>query len=215
MTRVAADYSTRIQARLKAASLTVSPDVLAALASYVALLARWNRRINLTAFPLDDPSDAAIDRLIVEPVAGAAAVHPDDRVAVDIGSGGGSPALPLKITAPHLAMVLVESREKKSAFLREAARALALPDVRVATMRMGPEGLTGVNGTADLVTLRAVRADSGIWRAVDQLLSPGGRIFWFRELGGDGADLPDGWTFEERPLVARHALVVGRRGVTA
>ena len=46
---------------------------------------------------------------------------------LDIGSGGGSPAIPLVLTLSRLRLVMVESKTRKSVFLREAIRALELP----------------------------------------------------------------------------------------
>ena len=45
---------------------------------------------------------------------------------MDIGSGGGSPAIPLKLALPHLHLTMVEAKVRKSAFLREASRQLEL-----------------------------------------------------------------------------------------
>ena len=80
--------------------------------------------------------------------------HCTPRV-LDIGSGAGFPALPLKLWAPHIHLTLIESNHKKAAFLREVARALTLTNINVMTdraevvsARLGPN--------ADLVTLRAV-----------------------------------------------------------
>ena len=41
---------------------------------------------------------------------------------MDVGSGGGSPAIPLKLAVPRLALTMVEVKARKSAFLREAVR---------------------------------------------------------------------------------------------
>ena len=59
---------------------------------------RWNRKINLTA--LTDP-DEAIDRLLLEPLVAARYLPvPGEPSLMDIGSGGGSPAIPLKLATP-------------------------------------------------------------------------------------------------------------------
>ena len=144
------------------------------------LLARWNRRVNLTALNVDPPTDDAIDRLLIEPLVAAALIEAADRLAIDVGSGGGSPALPMKIAAPALRMVLVESRGKKCAFLREAVRHLELPDIAVENGRI--EGLaqrSEFQGAADLVTMRAVAPSDELWGSMRVLVKPGGRLFWF------------------------------------
>jgi 16S rRNA (guanine527-N7)-methyltransferase len=179
-----------IEARLMRASTPVDSDVLRTLARYLQLLARWNRRINLTAFDLDRPTDQAIDRLIVEPVRAARELRSEDRVLVDVGSGGGSPALPLKIARPDLQLSMIEARVRKSAFLREAIRELDLKNAFTETTRLGRAGLAALNGTADVVTLRAVRPDHDVLDGVANLLTFGGRLFWFQDTSEDRTALP-------------------------
>ena len=209
---VAVDFGPIVTARLKAADRRVPPESVAKLVTYLDVLALWNRRINLTAFHLDRPSNAAIDRLIVEPLAAAAVIQPGDGVAVDIGSGGGSPALPLKIAMPAWRMVLVESRERKSAFLREAVRQLDLDDVIVKTTRIGADGLSEWNGAVEYVTMRAVRADEHMWRAIARLLRPAGCALWFRDRAeATLSPVPAGWVSEEHPLVGTSVLAIVRR----
>jgi 16S rRNA (guanine527-N7)-methyltransferase len=172
--------ASRLVEQSSRAGLRLSADTAERLAAYLELLARWNRRINLTALPVDPPSDGAIHRLILEPLAAAPLVASTDRLTIDIGSGGGSPALPLKIAVPALRFVLVEARARKSAFLREAVRHLDLAHVSVETCRA--ETLAGsgaLAAAADLVTMRAVRAAPALWSTIDALLSVNGRVFWF------------------------------------
>ena len=175
------DFEQAIHARLGIAGVRIDARSASSLARYLTLLARWNRRINLTAFDLDRPADHAIDRLIVEPVLAAADVRDRDHVVLDVGSGGGSPALPLKIVLPHVRLRLIEARVRKSAFLREAVRELNLDDVDVETFRLERAGRPGLNGTVHAVTMRAVRADVEVFEGVRKLLVPDGRLLWFRD----------------------------------
>jgi len=117
--------------RAEVAGLTVSDELRDSLAAYLLLLSRWTRKINLTSFDLETPTDAAIDRLVIEPLVAAKLVLPTDRFSIDIGSGGGSPAIPMRLAQPNLETVLVEVRERKAAFLREVTRTLRLGNVRV------------------------------------------------------------------------------------
>ena len=55
--------------------------------------------------------------------------------AIDIGSGGGSPAIPLTLAAPRLHMRMVESKTRKAVFLREVIRTLGLGRAEVDTSR--------------------------------------------------------------------------------
>lgn len=197
----AEDFAPLIQSRLAEASVLASTAAISGSATYLALLARWNQRINLTAFNLNQPTDEAIDRLIVEPLSAARFVGAGDRTAVDIGSGGGSPAFPFRLAATDLRMVLIEARTRKSAFLREAARTLQLLDVRVDTARFDTEWLASHPPAVDVVTMRAVRADDELWRALAELVRPGGRLFWFVDLvkspNTTNDDVPkQGWRIE-------------------
>lgn len=159
--------------------------------TYLALLARWNRTINLTALHVDPPDDAAMERLIHEPTRAASLIPKDALLAVDLGSGGGSPAIPLKIACPWLAFVLVESRTRKCAFLREAVRQLGLVDVTVVheVFEDLADERRDLAGAADVVTFRAVRADEPFWSVVLWLLNPTGRALWF---GGQESHVPAG-----------------------
>jgi 16S rRNA (guanine527-N7)-methyltransferase len=170
----------RIADRASRVGIPIETVVSRQLAEYLQLLARWNRRINLTALKVDPPTDEAIDRLLIEPLVAAGRIEPSDRLAVDVGSGGGSPALPMKIAAPELRMVLVESRVKKCAFLREAVRHLALTHVTVENERVEDLATRSeFQGAADLVTMRAVAPNHELWGSMRVLLKPGGRLFWF------------------------------------
>ena len=167
----------RIAQRVALAGASVSADQAAGLAAYLDVLRRWNQKSNLTAFELSPASDAALDRLIVEPVVAAVRLLPSDRLLVDIGSGGGSPAIPLRVMAPQLRVVLVEARTRKSAFLREVVRQLALEGAEVENRRFEElAGRSELQGKADVVTMRAVRIGGDFWVNARNLLHPSGRL---------------------------------------
>jgi 16S rRNA (guanine527-N7)-methyltransferase len=130
-------------------------------------------------------TDEAVDRLLVEPVVAAQHVAPEARTALDVGSGGGSPAIPLKLTVPALTLRMVESKTRKAVFLREALRDLGLRDATVETSRFEellarPE----LHEALDLVTIRAVRVEPRTLVTLQAFLRPGGDLFLFRGPGG-------------------------------
>ena len=88
---------------------------------------------------------------------------------LDIGSGAGFPAVPLKLWAPHIHLTLVESNHKKAAFLREVARALTLTNINVIPDRL--ETLAARPGfpRAQVVTFRAVERFDAILPQADNL----------------------------------------------
>lgn len=174
--------------RAAAQSAPLPVDGAARLARYVELLAHWNRRVNLTSLDIDPPTDAAIDRLIVEPLIAARWVRPTDRRAIDVGSGGGSPAIPMAIACPSLHVTMVESRGKKCAFLRETVRELGLANADVHQGRFGA-GLD-LPGRPELLTVRAVRLDSVFWQLANKYCSKKARVI---ALSASIDELPEGW----------------------
>lgn len=193
------EFHDRLAKRLRKAHLSLDPQVVEALAAYYQLLAVWNQKINLTAFSLTEAQDEAIDRLLVEPLVAArhlTAGHGHLHVAagshprvLDIGSGGGSPAIPLKLAMPGLHLRMVESKTRKSAFLREAVRHLGVSNAEVETAR-AEELLTrpDLHESQDLVTVRAVRVEHKQLVKLQAFLRTGGRLLLFRS--GTGSDAP-------------------------
>jgi 16S rRNA (guanine527-N7)-methyltransferase len=181
----ARDFSTRLQRRAARAGLSLSDDLVARLDTYYALLSRWNQKINLTALA---NLEEAVDRLVLEPLlaarflAGAASL-------IDIGSGGGSPAIPLKLALPDMGLTMVEAKTRKAAFLREAVRQLALSRTRVETAR-AEELLTrpDLHEAFSVVSVRAVRVEARMLNTLQAFAAPGGQILLFR--GPSGPEAP-------------------------
>jgi 16S rRNA (guanine527-N7)-methyltransferase len=92
---------------------------------------------------------------------------------LDIGSGAGFPALPIKIWAPQIQLTLIESNQKKATFLREVARALTLTNVDV----IGERAETLIEHRemrAQVVTLRAVERFDTVLAVAASFVAPGG-----------------------------------------
>jgi 16S rRNA (guanine527-N7)-methyltransferase len=169
-----------LQARAEAARVTIDPEALDKLHAYFDLLSHWNRRINLTSLPLEPPTDRTVDRLFIEPLTAAPLIAPSVAVWFDLGSGGGSPALPLQIVRPIRVLNLVESRERKAAFLREVIRELGLVGSFVLTTRIETlaEDVDSA-AAADLVTVRAVRMSAPLFSQLDRLMKSGAQAILF------------------------------------
>ena len=65
------EFRERVIKRGKKADVQLTAPILEQLEAYYRLLARWNEKINLTALPLKDLTDQAVDRLLIEPLAAA------------------------------------------------------------------------------------------------------------------------------------------------
>jgi 16S rRNA (guanine527-N7)-methyltransferase len=179
-TRVS-EFLARVLERAEANHLLISAESLGLLETYYQLLAQWNDKINLTGIRLAELSDQGIDRLFIEPLA-AARFFPETAIDwFDIGSGGGSPALPLKIVHPVARLTMVESKVRKAAFLREAVRSLALRDALVENATAAEiAGQLHRRQSADVVTVRALKIDAALLDAASTLLRSGGRLLLFR-----------------------------------
>ncbi|MXY23319.1 MAG: 16S rRNA (guanine(527)-N(7))-methyltransferase RsmG [Acidobacteria bacterium] len=175
--------------RASLAGVAVGGATAQTLAIYLDLVRRWNARMNLTA--LDGP-DQAIDRLIVEPLAAARHI-PLGASVIDIGSGNGSPAIPLRIARPDLVAVrLVESRMRRGVFLREVIRELRLDRVVVENDRY--EALLedpALHDAHDALTLRGVAWDVAVLSRLQRFLRPGGLICLFASGRADGQGVDD------------------------
>jgi 16S rRNA (guanine527-N7)-methyltransferase len=170
----------RLAKRASKAGVPLSKVAIAGLCQYFELLRKWNRKVSLTSLPVDEEGDEAIDRLLVEPVIAAKYLPRPDAEVLDIGSGGGSPAIPMKIAAPEMALRMVESKTRKAAFLREIVRTLDLDRTSVDAVRS--EELLArpmLHDAADVVTMRAVRVDRKTLSQVQSFIKPGGSLFLF------------------------------------
>jgi 16S rRNA (guanine527-N7)-methyltransferase len=176
------------------------------LAAYVGLLLSWGDRINLTAAK---SREALIADHLPDSFAIAARLGRNDagpREVVDVGSGGGLPAIPLALLRPTDRFSLVEATGKKVAFLRTAVRELGLSErVRVEHRRVGPPGEE--SGAFQVAISRAMLAPPEWMALARHLVRAGGTVFCLAtaELteAGDGLKLvdqaayrPDRWVIE-------------------
>jgi 16S rRNA (guanine527-N7)-methyltransferase len=140
------------------------------LSAYLALLLKWNAKMNLTS--VRQPEEI-VSRHFGESLFAAKLLlgNASADSVIDLGSGAGFPGLPLAIYAADTPVTLIESQNKKATFLKEVARALDLKYVKVFTGR-GED----FKGTADLVTMRAVEKFERAAAVAARLVSPSGRL---------------------------------------
>lgn len=215
------EFQERVRRRARRAGVTTSSELIAQLEAYYRLLAAWNTKINLTGVDLGDLPPEAVDRLFIEPLVAAKHIPAGaPRRLIDIGSGGGSPAIPLALAAPNVQLLMVESKTRKSVFLREAVRTLQLPAADVATARFEellsrPE----LHEAHDVLTVRAVRIEARVLMTLQAFLKPGGLMFLFRASGGpdpvDAITPPLAWraTFPLVESVRSRLVVLEKRPV--
>ena len=188
----------RLRRLAKEADVELDEALAERLGAFVELLRRWNAKLNLTRL---DRDDAGLSRLAIEPLA-ALPYLPRQGTLVDIGSGGGSPAVPVKLALPELGLRMVEARARKAAFLREAVRHLGLERTEVLAGRY--EALLSrseLQKAHDALTVRGVRLSPEALRRLQAFVAPGGALLLFR-----GPEPQDAWS-DASPALTREASV--------
>ena len=160
-----------VDARFTVIGAALPQGAAAKLSAYLVLLAKWNRVYNLTA--IREP-----EKMATHHVADALSVLPHlpqqaGLRLLDVGSGGGVPGLPLAIARPDWHVTVLDSNQKKGAFLRQAAIELALTNVEAVTARIEEYSPTA---RFDVIISRAFAELSQFVEASLPRLAPGGRI---------------------------------------
>ena len=206
------EFRDRLVRRARRADVALPPELVTSLETYVRLLSRWNEKINLTALPVARLDDEAVDRLLVEPLVAARFAPSDTKTLLDVGSGSGSPAIPLALALPGVRLRMVESKTRKAVFLTEVCRELGLKDAIVETARFEqllarPE----LHEWSDVLSVRAVRVENRVLLTLQAFVRAGGQLFWFRTATGSDAPghVPPPLEWQAtHPLVGRSRLVV-------
>ena len=152
--------------------LDVSRETLARLDAYAAILLRWQRMLNLVS-----PSTLAHlwTRHILDSAQLLAHAPETARRWVDLGSGGGLPGLIVAALAADrigFETILVESDQRKSAFLRAAAREMGLAERVDVQARRAEQAVPDI-GRADVVSARALAPLADLVRLSLPLLEGG------------------------------------------
>ncbi len=193
--------------------IVVSRETLAQLGRYEALLRKWNPAINLV-------SAATLDVVWTRHFLDSAQLFEMAELKeghwVDLGSGGGFPGLVIAILAFELPIrvTLVESDQRKAAFLATVARDLGL-NVRVLAERaekLPPQG-------ADILSARALAPLSTLLGFAERHLAPSGTALFPK--GGaqqnEVIEAENHWTFEAQACSSRTdpaAVVLKIKGVS-
>jgi 16S rRNA (guanine527-N7)-methyltransferase len=142
------------------------------LESFAALLKKWNAAQNLVS--RETLGADLWPRHIDDSLQLMRRVRPGDRSVLDIGSGGGLPAIPVAVASRGLErrFTLLEPNSKKVAFLRTVARELLLP-VTVHAVRAEQ---FDSRETFDLITSRALAALPELMHMSMRFLAPKGHM---------------------------------------
>lgn len=192
----------------------ILPPQAETLLTYLDLLLRWNRKINLTA--VSKPEEI-VQRHFGESFLLSRAMDLRGRL-LDIGSGAGFPGLALKVLCPDLSVTLLEPLTKKRAFLKEVARECSLTGVQVLPDRIEAFAFGSSLEAYDIATARAVGQLESLIPSAMRCLRPRGQLaLW---LGED--QIPAARQVEPSldwlepipiPLSNRRVILVGRNVV--
>ncbi len=203
------------------------PKTLEQTSVYLELLLKWNARINLTAIRDEagmiarhfGESFFAAQHLfepgVFEPCASVSSSSFSTIRIIDIGSGAGFPAIPIKLWAGGAKLTMIEANHKKATFLREAIRTLALVDAEVISERAEIVAARKDLRRADVVTFRAVEHFDEILKIAVTLLAPGGRVGMLIGSGQrQASSLPYQVVWDDPikvPLAVSRILQIGRK----
>lgn len=151
--------------------LSLGEPELLAFSRFAAELAKWNRKINLTAITTEE--DVVVKHFL-DSLTVAAKVRLRGKL-LDIGSGAGFPGIPLQLVTPELTVVSVDAVEKKILFQRHAARILGLVNFTAIHTRV--ESLqTSYGAYFDIIVSRAFSDLLSFVEMALPLLADGGII---------------------------------------
>ncbi len=148
---------------------------MSAIDTYKRELLKWNESVNLIGPEARDH----LDDHIAEALAAADILEPRGNV-LDFGSGGGLPAIPMAIVSPEARFHLVESDQKKWAFLKHVVRECGLNTIVYGdrldrALKRFPPDLR-----LSLVTSRAVGTPERWVPWLEGWMEPGGRVALFQ-----------------------------------
>ena len=133
---------------------SITPQQIAQLEKFATLLREWNQRHNLIS---RKDSDHIWENHILPSLIPLALIElPEAYWLLDVGSGGGFPAIPIKIVRPDLQMMLIDSVRKKTLFLQKIVLDLQLENVVVKRERIESLNDPTFMEKFDVVTARAV-----------------------------------------------------------
>lgn len=194
--------------------LNVSRETIERLEKFEEVLLKWNPRINLVS---KSSLTVLWQRHIVDSVQVFASVEDAGESWVDIGSGGGFPGIVVAIMAaersPKTKVTLIESDQRKSAFLRTAARECGV-SISVLTERIEQ----AVPQNADILSARAVADLDALLEFSQRHLAVGGTavfpkgVNWKKEV--DKA--AQRWRFDVEPITSlteTEAVILKIKGV--
>jgi 16S rRNA (guanine527-N7)-methyltransferase len=151
--------------------LELNSNQLSTMARYCDELVRWNAKMNLTGLA----GAELVRRLVVEPAWIATQLRLSGTL-LDIGSGNGSPAIPLHVVSDLSKTHLVEARARRAAFLRHLVSFLKLENVVVHRIRL--EEVGAELGRLEWISLQGVAMTDELLETIKKISHATTRVVW-------------------------------------
>ena len=168
--------------------VTLEPDQIRQMCGHARELISWNKKMNLTAIR---KPELIAEKHFTDALAVSRYLTDEKRI-MDMGSGGGFPAIPLKVVRPDISFFLADAVRKKVTFLNHVIRTLGLQDIRAQHARV--EDLArdpALAGTFDAVVSRGFAQLDAFVSLALPMLRPGGTIWALKGEGGTGEITPE------------------------
>jgi len=152
--------------------LRLDAEQRALLARHVDVLLKWNKSVNLTAItePVEVVEKHLLDSLALAPLV-------PKGTLLDAGTGGGFPGIPVRIARPDVEVLLVDSSQKKIAFLKNFIAETRMTGAQAIALRLSgnpaAEGISRVNSAV----ARAVSPPQQWLPLAEHYVLPGGLVF--------------------------------------
>ena len=140
--------------------------------NYMILLNKWQRTQRLAGSA--EPG-WVVENLLLDSLLFLRVLPPSLTSLLDLGSGAGIPGIPIKIVAPGVKLVLVESRRRRASFLSTVVRELGLVETRVVAGR-AEDFMGELAGRFDAVVMRCAGDTETLLPTAVRLVSPAGVV---------------------------------------
>lgn len=199
------ELSSMLAEGVKLLPLSLSDEQLLKMIAYLALLVKWNSVYNLTS--VRDPKEMVKQHLLDS--LSAAHAFKDAQNILDVGSGGGLPGMILAICYPDKRISMIDTVNKKTAFLNQAKAELGLKNVTVHTGRV--EALQVVD-KFDVITSRAFSEICNFVNWSGHLLAEGGQFLAMKGVNPNEEieRMPAGWVVSGIEVLSVPGLDVER-----
>ena len=142
----------KIISSIKPYGIQIDENKAELLSVFIQELEEWNKKINLVGTA---DTERIINELVIDSLLPLKNI-PGHGSVLDIGSGGGFPAIPLKICCPDLLFSLVEPSDKRVSFLKQVIRSAKLKNIVIIKDRIEDVSSSLIASGYEIVTSRAM-----------------------------------------------------------